>query len=251
MSAAPSRPRRRAVGGLLAWPAWTGIGLATGATAGCAVSPPVPAPTGADPLPAPRVRPGDRWRYRATDRYNRGVIGEPIHEVLAAEPGPTLRIDPGDGRGEPVLERHADAWTVIAEATFDAPVVFERPMPIVPAGVRPGDTRRDVTRYASSRSSRPLRWEQWLRVRGWERVEVPAGAYDALCLERTVYFDHPDAFRRASMRIDRLWYAPSVQRWVRREWTGDFLWSGGAGRGGRAREAWVRWELIAYEPAAR
>ena len=245
-------PRRRAARGLLTLAGWPAAGGALSAiAAGCANPAAVPAPAGADPLPAPVLRVGDRWRYGAIDRYNGGAIGEPVHEVLAVAPQPSVRIDPGDGRREPAIERYADAWTVIAESTFDWPIVFERPMPVVPAGAGAGTSRRDATRYASPRSSRPLRWEQRLLVRGWERVRVPAGEFEALRIERLVNLEHADEFRLAAERTDRLWYAPRVNRWVLREWTGDYLWSGMIGRSARVREEWVRWELLAYEPAGR
>ena len=241
---APDRSRRRAVGGLIALPAWAGLALG----AGCAGPAAVPPPAGADPLPTPPLRVGDRWRYRLTNLYNRSTIGETEVEVLSVSPEIRLRVDPG--QGQPVLEeRYADAWTVIAETIYDAPMVFETPMPVVPPSARAGQAIASRTRYRSAFASEALAWSQRLRVVGWERVAVPAGTFDALRIERLVDFRHPDFFRYLPERIDVLWYAPEVGRWVQREWTGTYMPGTPVIRNARAREDHVRWALTGWERA--
>ena len=234
--------RRRAVRGLLVAPAWAGLALG----AGCASRSAVPPPVGADPLPAPVLRVGDRWRYRLTNLYNGGTIGETLVEVSAVSPEIRLRVDPG--QDQPVLEeRYADAWTVIAESIYDAPMVFEAPMPVVPPGARAGQSMASRTRYRSAFAGEPLDWAQRLRVVGWERVAVPAGTFDALRIERLIDFRHPDFFRYLPERIDVLWYAPEVGRWVQREWTGTYMPGSPVPRAGRAREDRVRWTLTGWQ----
>ncbi len=236
--------RRRAVRGLLAAPAWAGLAF----VAGCASPSAVPPPAGADPLPVPTLRVGDRWRYRLTNLYNGGTIGETLVEVTAVAPEIRLRVDPG--QGQPVLEeRYANPWTVIAETIYDAPMVFDAPMPVVPPAARAGQAIASRTRYRSAFSSEPLDWAQRLRVVGWERVAVPAGTFDALRIERLVDFRHPDFFRYLPERVDVLWYAPEVGRWVQREWTGTYMPGTPVTRAGRAREDRVRWALTGWQPA--
>lgn len=78
---------------------------------------------------------------------------------------------------------------------------------------------------------------------------MPAGQFDALRIDRRIWFTHADTRRSQSMRTEQLWYAPAVHRWVRREWTGQYLgWP--IRRGGPAREDWIVHELQAYSPAA-
>ncbi len=246
----PDPSRRRAVRGLLAGPAWAGLALGA-LGAGCAGPSFVPPPPGADPLPVPSLRVGDRWRYRLVNLYNGGTIGETAVEVVAVSPEIRLSVDPGQGR--PVLEeRYADAWTVIAETIYDAPMVFESPMPVVPPGARAGQSIASRTRYRSEFASRPLDWAQRVRVVGWERVSVPAGTFDALRIEKIVdRFEHPDFFRYMPDRVDVLWYAPEVGRWVQRQWTGTYMPGAPTGRMGRAREERTRWALTGWQPAPR
>lgn len=238
--------RRRTVRGLLAAPAWAGLALG----AGCAGPQAVPPPAGADPLPVPSLRVGDRWLYRLTDLYNGGTIGETTVEVTAVSPEIRLRIDPTTGDA-PLEERYADPWTVIAETVYDAPMVFETPMPVVPPGARAGQSLASRTRYRSPLSSQPLAWAQRLRVVGWERVTVPGGRFEALRIEKIADFRHPEFFRDRSERVDVLWYSPQVGRWVQREWTGSYEPGSPVRRIARSREARVRWSLTGWQPAPR
>ena len=235
--------RRRTLGGLIGLPA-----LAT--FAGCASTASMPPPPGADPLPTPQLRPGGRWRYRLLNRYNGTTITNAVAEVLAASPELRVRVDLGEGRPS-LLERYASPWVAIEESVFDTPIFFESPMPVVPAGLGAGQSLRSSARYRSPVAPFALAWQQTLTARGWERVAVPAGEFDALRVERLIWFQHPDTFRNASERTDVLWYAPQVGRWVRREWTGSYHEAGGLGRGARFREDWIVWELTGWEPAAR
>lgn len=243
-SSLPDRSRRRVTAHLLALPAAASIGALV---AGCAAPPSLPAPPGAEPLPVPRLKVGDRWRYLLINRYNRSAIGETSVTVLATSPEIRLRVDRGDGR--PFEERYADAWSVLVDGTFDSLITFETPVPLVPPGARAGTSQTAGARYRSERSNDVLAWNQDLRATRWERVQVPAGSFDTLRIERRVWFKHPDVFRLDSERTDTLWYAPQVGRWVMREWTGDFMSGGPMSRAERAREDWVIWQLAAWEPA--
>ncbi|HYF57901.1 MAG TPA: hypothetical protein VEA81_02975 [Burkholderiaceae bacterium] len=251
MDRLPDTRRRRALGALAAWPALAGAGTLAATLGGCASGPPpIMPPAGADPLPPVSPAAGDRWRYRLVDRYNGASIGEAAVEVASASPELALRIDAGERRGV-LEERYVDPWTAVVESVFDGPVAYETPVPLVPPGLRTGASVRTVTRWRSPFAPFPLAWQQTVTARRWERVTVPAGTFDALRVERLIWFQHPDPFRNASERTDILWYAPEAGRWVRREWTGDYLPTGGIGRGQRMREDWVIWELVARDRAGR
>jgi hypothetical protein len=240
--------RRRAALGLLGLPALGAASL----VAGCAIQGgTVAPPPGAEPLPVPALRVGDRWRYRILNMYARGgaPVGETTVEVVSTSPDIRLRVDPGGGAAA-LEERWVDPWTVAVDAGFDVPMVFESPVPVVPAGARTGMSMRTLVRYRSDRTSRVLNWQQSLRVFGWQRIQVPAGEFDALRIDRLITFEHPDPFRLGADRTDVLWYAPEVRRWVAREWTGTYMPGSPTSRAGRAREDWLRWELTGWKPGA-
>jgi hypothetical protein len=242
--------RRRTVTGLLSLPAWTALGSVAALGAGCAGPPTVPPPAGAEPLPTPSLQVGDRWRYLLINRYNGSVIGETAVTVTAVTPEIRLRVDAGGG-STPVEERYADAWSVLTDATYDSRITFETPVPVVPPGARTGLSLNTATRYRSDLSNDVLAWSQRLRVTGWERVQVPAGPFDAMRIERLISFKHPDVFRFDPIRTDVLWYAPQVGRWVMREWTGNYMSGGPQPMRSRSLEDRIQWQLSAWEPAKR
>jgi hypothetical protein len=201
--------------------------------------------------PLPRVRVGDRWRYQVIDRYRDRLVESPIVEVAEVAPELVLRVT---GRGSvPVPdERYAAPWSVLQETVYGITMRFDEPVPLVPLPTPPGAGSTRVVSYTVPGETRTRRWSQRLSIDGWETVTVPAGRYDSLRISRVIAFDHPDTGRNASTRTDRLWYAPAVNRWVRREWRGEYV-SAGIGdnpsEGTRATEDWLEWRLAAWLPS--
>ncbi len=223
---------------------------------GCAAPQFVPPPP--RPIGPPRVRVGQRWHYDTIDLYRGEKVGELAAEVTRANPS----SEPGSGgdaaadaaivvaltgaTGAPAgEERWARAWDVIVEPAYDAVQTFDRPMPLLPRELEPGARRSDASWYRVPHASGRLPWRQWLRALGWERVAVPAGDFVALRVERMIDFRHWDGWREWPQRFDTVWYAPEVNRWVQREWTGQYRWPGGR-RPVVAYEDRVRWRLLDY-----
>ncbi len=212
--------------------------------AACATPPYLPPPAAA--VPAPRVRAGDRWRYELRNGYNGLLTGSVLYRV--AEASPRLRIEATDGNGVRLPDEvYASPWQVVQETTFDLVQVYEAPVPIVPEPIAIGPSLRSALYYTVP-EYRPRRfwWDQTIRGLGWQRLATPMGELDCLLVERTVNFQHADIFRTLSYRTERLWYAPQVNRWARREWTGQYLMNGG-------RRTWYRedfpiWTLVEYLP---
>ena len=207
----------------------------------------------------PRVRVGDRWLYHEINRYN-GLTMADV-EITVSEASPlscSVRRTPGDStageiaRPDAVLvERYAEPGAVDVEPTYDLVMDFAEPMPILPNSLRVGESQTRKTSYVVQGYSGSYRWTQRLKAVGVDRIATPAGNFDCLKVQRTIWFDYPDVFRYGSSRVDSVWYAPEVNRWVRREWTGDYQHENSLGkRGTRRREDWVRWELVSYTPAA-
>ena len=203
--------------------------------------------------PVPRIRVGDRWRYLVSERPRDRLIDQPTLMVTEVEPELVVRVS---GRAGSVLgteERFASAWAVLQETIYGETVRYDSAVPLVPLPTGPGDGATTVTTWRSPEEGRPRRWTQRLSVGGWETVDVPAGRYECLRLDRVIGFEHADRNRGASTRTDRLWYAPQVGRWVRREWRGEFtsagLTAGSPAEGIRGAEDWIVWELAAWMPA--
>jgi hypothetical protein len=227
-------PARRALLG-------AGLGGAALAAAGCAS---LPERLPARPLSAPQVRPGDRWRYAVINRYNGEKTGEVIAQVSQASP---LQIELTDEGGRRLgAELYSAPWQVIQEPFYDQIQIFDRPVPLVPWDVPQGDARTDETAYRTAGRDERYAWYVRSRAVQWERLRVPAGEFDTLRVQRDIWFAHTDRSRLSPSRRETLWYAPQVNRWVQREWTGHYHWFGVRFQ---LREDWVSWRLLDYQPA--
>jgi hypothetical protein len=232
-------------------PARRALLAAAAALPACGAVPPGASPSG--PLPAPTVRVGDRWRYQVVERPRDRWLDEPTWEVV--EVAPEIRIAVSSRRGGPPREeRFAIAWAALAETLYGATYEFAAPVPLLPAQVGGNSGGTTSTTYVDAGSGRRRRWTQQLSAGRWERVQVPAGAFDCLRVGRVVAYEHVDENRRSATLSDTLWYAPQVNRWVQREWRGDYISAGHSGadnapEGTQGRDEWLLWQLTAYVPA--
>jgi hypothetical protein len=159
---------------------------------------------------APALKAGDTWIYRGIDNYNKQVTGTWTREVTTAGPG-----------GIRIAVRGADG-------SFDD--LFRAPGELA-SGVL-GDRARGTMEPAFQLAPFPLAegqsWSQKVirtdpatkerremlvrgRVHGWETIKVPAGAFKALKVERTMYLGDYDSFRGITQRTETEWYAPDVR----------------------------------------
>jgi hypothetical protein len=231
-------------------PARRALLAAAAALPACGALPQGTAPAG--PVPSPVVRVGDRWRYQLTERSRGRWLDEPTFEVVEVAPEIRLAVTSRRG-GPPVEERFSSAWAALVETLYGFSYEFAAPVPLVPSPVGTG-FGSTVTTYRDPGTGRRRRWSQRLTGGGWERVEVPAGAFDCLRIGRVVAFEHVDPNRSSATMSDTLWYAPQAHRWVQREWRGEYIslgLSGGdnAPEGTQGREDWLLWQLTAYQPA--
>jgi hypothetical protein len=216
----------------------------TALAAGCALpAPPASAPAAA----APVLRIGERWRYEKVNLYNGQRIALLSMQVVDIAPEVRVRVTDAEGRDGPE-EVYAGPWRVVQEPAYDQVQIFRDPMPLLPERLVPGANERRQTVYHLAGSERELYWSEWLDVEGWERVRVPAGEFDALRIVRRIGFVHAEIWRQQSSRLDTLWYAPAVNRWVQRTWTGTYYWPGT--RRAPLREDNVAWRLIDHTAVA-
>lgn len=211
----------------------------------------IPAPAG--PVAAPRIGVGDRWRYRLLDLLSGRTLEEPTWEVTDVAPGLRLKVT-GQRGGEPLEERWAEPWSAVAETQYDVRMIWQAPVPLVPFPLEPGRGMTTTTTYRLADSPRGRRWSQRLSVARWESIEVPAGRFDCVKVERLVALEHPDPNRLSATRVDTVWYAPRVGRWVRRDLRGEYA-SAGLGaqnpaRGVAAIEDVLSLQLTRWTPAS-
>jgi hypothetical protein len=200
----------------------------------------------AQPIALPKVRVGDRWRYEEINLYNSLVLGELTAQV--AEASPLVRVQLTRSTGVPEADEiYSDPWRVVQEPSYGALQIFDAPVPLLPSRLVAGASDRLITDFRILDHSQRYFWKSYLDAVGWERIWVPAGEFDCLRVERRIWFTSPDQFRYFSERYDRIWYAPQINRWVQRDWSGSYLWAGRTRN--RLREDSIRWRLLDYVPA--
>ena len=231
--------RRRALLAALALPA------------GCAFRPlapmagtALPAPGGPGALRAPRV--GQRWTYRQLNFFNSSLV-DVVQETVASVASTIDVTRQTDGGGVLADERHATWGQLLRDPAWDYPMTFETPVPLWPASLTVGAKTSLNTHYRMDGGS--VRY--WIQVHcvahGWERVNVSAGTFDTLRIERLIRLDHQDPTRAQTVRRDTMWLSLEVGRWVARETSGRYVLQGENRRWqSDSAEDHFRWELTAW-----
>lgn len=236
--------------------------LLTACATQTAQTPPTGMPTEIGPS---TLQPGNAWRYAVRDGYTGNPRGTIEYRVRAIE-GDAVAVDvqtPYEERTE--LYTREGNWlrrpaTNMQVFTY-SPAYRALDFPLE-SGKR-WEARVTATDPANGRSF-PVTVRG--HVSGWKRIQVPAGAFDALEVRRTVYFDYFElGVRGQSIIYETDWYAPAVQRVVRRETISKFLRLADAAGPGRfirvsdddvsdggsvpywERDEWLVYELVAHQ----
>lgn len=166
---------------------------------------------------APELRVGDTWTYRVRDGYTGIARGEQRHEVVEVGDG-WIRVAGAVERGDGT-QIYDRAWNWLRRPatnlqTFEySPAYQAFAFPLAPG-------KRWRQWLAATDPADGRRFPVWIdgAILGWERVNVPAGEFDALKVERRVYFEYWEYAVRGRSEIQEVeWYAPAVKQSVRRE----------------------------------
>jgi hypothetical protein len=241
--------------------------LAAAASVGCvARGTNTPMPGGAAPLVrSPAV--GQSWRYAKHDYFTGKVVDTQIDRVTKI--GQSVEVE---SRSETAEDRpitfpswgeswwhkymHADAarvggpieiqrpWgMVVVDPHWSEMQSFEKAIPIWPSELRPGWSTVVSTHYKIPGSEEAMPWQLTMDAQRWESVTVPAGHFMALrCFNFIDFRFSIFSERTAAQRIEHLWFAPEIGRWVKRESMGTFHEQLGT----EVKESSYRWELLSW-----
>jgi hypothetical protein len=194
----------------------------------------------ASPVEKPDIEVGDRWIFRSVDLWKNEETSKIEYKVTGAN-GDNIelertRIDAATGSpvGRPA-RRKADrsTWTFVdPKMTEGKYVTFAFPLEV-------GKTWEfEYSIKAANGDS--VSQKRTAKVESWEDVVVPAGHFKALKVVHSGQYTRSTPTTSLSGTVSEvLWYAPSVKRFVKREYR-DATGSG---------QTWdhVRDELIEYE----
>lgn len=192
------------------------IGLAVAALAACAAPMSATPPAGESATAAaPQVKVGDYWEYSVYDGWTKLPRGIYRYDVVRVDAGgvvvqlsndgllrDTLVYAPGwNGRELPLTNTQRFRY----DPTYTA---YDYPL-------EPGKQWRRVLRSTDVATGRTYNTHVYGKVLGWERIRVPAGDFDALKIERSVFAGNMEGTRTQEEIREIDWYVPSVRRAVR------------------------------------
>jgi hypothetical protein len=169
-----------------------------------------------DPGP---IRVGDRWSYEIKD----GFSGElrPAMTFVVAEVNDkeiTTRVSIR-GRDRPQTMVHDLDWGRIDDGAWQLRppgIGIKKPLQI-------GNEWRSDANGVHSQSGATFRAEGVARVVGQERITTQAGSFDTFRVDMTVRMINTRDLTRTQMWTFVVWYAPEVNRWVKKtsEWRSE------------------------------
>ena len=247
---APVHGRRRFLGTIIA-------AAAGGGLAGCSGNLRREPPPGARAsVEAPVLAVGDEWRHDVFDVYNGEKLRAVTRRVVAVEPERWRFELIASGSDAAITEVCTPGWRALQ--TVPAPalgeLVFDPPLPLFDFPLETGRQWAARTTALDAATGRRNPVSVHARVRGWERVRVPAGEIETLVVARLLYLGDGDPFRTQTEVQATDWYAPSVRAVVRSDvtsWHYDVASAGDPGGPPLVRGAWERTELTGWSVARR
>jgi hypothetical protein len=210
---------------------------------------------------------GQSWRYAKHDYFTSRVVETQIDRVSRV--GQSIEVESRSERaedkpiavpswGEVWWHKNMDAdaarvrgpieiqrpWGMaVVDSHWSEMQSFEKAIPIWPAELRPGWSSVVSTYYKIPGSEEAMPWQITMDALRWESVTVPAGRFSALRLHNLINFRYSIfAERTAAQRIEHVWFAPEIGRWVMRESAGTFHEQLGT----EVKESSYRWELLSW-----
>lgn len=177
--------------------------------AGCASLPQTPPAGMPAQVTAPDIRMGDEWKYSLHDGYTKLPGGMLDYRVAAIE-GDAVTVQLRH-EGRDSTERYTRDWNWRERPMTNLQNFrYEPPYPALPFPLEAGKTWRAYVQATDPATGRVNRVRIDGKVLGWDRVKVPAGEFDALAVQRTVYAGNHDHFLSEEYITEIDWYAPGA-----------------------------------------
>jgi hypothetical protein len=163
-----------------------------------------------DPGP---VRVGDRWSYDINDEVT-GDLKNAVTFVVAEikQNEITTRVSVR-GRDRPGTVIYDSDWGKIDDGVWKY-----RPADMgIRKALQVGKEWRSEGNVTNIQSGVALRLSGVAKVVGQEQVTTPAGTFDTFRIEMTVRQINTKDQTRSSTAIHVTWYAPAINRWVRKK----------------------------------
>jgi len=169
---------------------------------------------------APTMKVGDRWVYNVTSGIGLSRITyQETREVTAVGAGGFMVKVTGKtaaGADFTRVEDFAAPGSLRSGALcMDEVRRYPTPLQRVSFPIAPGQRSAKWVNVVSDPGGVKGQINYSFQTRGWEKVTVPAGAFDAIRVDVLMILDDGDAFRNATNCNFTYWYAPAVRGTVR------------------------------------
>ena len=218
---------------------------------GCASTSDMGAPPPASgQVAAPTVKEGEYWEYAVRDAYTGAARGLYRYTVSRADAqGVVVDVSRNGERIDTHL--YTPQWGGLEHPLRNLQRLrFSPPYPAYAFPLYPGRSWRSVVTATDPATRKSYQTHVHATVRGWHRIKVPAGEFDALEVRRYVYAGNAEFFKLQEEIVETDWYAPSLGFVVASEGTSSHIDTsrsgGGRGRVLRVRGDWLVAELVAH-----
>lgn len=223
--------------------------------AGCATNPNIAPDRGL--VNAPTVEPGMAWTYQQIDDYTKLDRGQYRIEVEEVDTAQIRAVNSGTfGTARETYDRNW-GWIDVSTRGWDwlsrwngrsQMVQFSAPFDSLPFPLSAGQSWTDalIATDPESGQQRPVRVISTARY--WEKINVPAGEFVALRIERVVYPQDAEWYKSKTWLVQIDWYAPEVNRIVSYWHDSSFYDYRQRPPGAYILGDRFRWELIEYKP---
>jgi hypothetical protein len=198
------------------------------------------------PKSIPVVRPpkvGQEWVYAKRDNFNSQSMEVYIERVAIV--GDRIVISRDGFFGHRYVNEVQGPWgTIILDPHWGSLLLYTPPIPLWPEVLDGSWNKQIRTKYIHPLyPDYPLVWDQYMTALGWERITVPAGTFITLCFQNVIQYESEDDTITDAARHEKIWFSPSIGRWVARECRGAYKAGGATGY----QEDHDRWELMTYK----
>ena len=198
------------------------VGLATALISTLAACGNMPTAGGGGPAAeAPQYLVGDRWVYNAQDGFFRSVVTwVETREVTAVSPdGITVRVTQ---KGPSVDNVRTEQWAapglVKVGAVFDNETRrFATPLKRYDFPLVPGKVWNQRVNQVDETAKTEGEINRYVSVRGWGSVTTPAGTFDAINMQISMWLADETFWRYATNCNYALQYSPAVRGMVHEE----------------------------------
>lgn len=166
------------------------------------------------PVERPQVVVGERWKYVATDGITKLPVGTREESVTAVTTSTvTVHANPSNG---PAVD---EVYDLSGNRLADVRGVIVRQVKIE-FPLEADKTWKSSYKWVNARN-RDGEMDMTYRVRGMERISVPAGTFDTVVLDGRGFWTNITTSTTGSA-TEVLWYAPKAKRVIRRSWITRF-----------------------------